>query len=155
MHQDEREAMTMTANRPDWMLAPEVCPHNELASSAERSLYCETCDSDITEDAALEARFMEADEWQRDAFRAWHASGDYIADGMGLPVLSEFEERYSGEWRDFRDFADEMADECVIGGSEDGLLVRHFDYAAWARDLAFDYWTVPTEHGGVYVFRSL
>lgn len=149
--------MTMTATtRPAWMLDPSECPHNEMAVSTARGWYCETCDSDLSDDdTPLEARFNECDEWQRDAFRAWHASGDYVEDSEGLPSLSDFEDQYAGEWASFRDYADDMADECVIGGAEDGLLVRYFDYEAWARDLAFDYWTVPTEHGGVFVFRNM
>lgn len=104
----------------------------------------------------LAYRIEECDEWQRDAFRAWHASGDSVADCDDLPSLSDFEEQYAGEWASFREYADEMADDVTLGGADpNSLLVRYFDHDAWARDLAHDYWTAPTADGAVYVFRAL
>lgn len=113
-------------------------------------------DEDETPDALTE-RFQECDEWQRQAFRAWYESGDYVSDGDDLPSLSDFEEAYCGEWDGWRQYAEEMADEMIHPtGPADEFLARYFDYDKFARDLAFDYTTVPAPHGlGIFVFRNL
>lgn len=40
----------------------------------------------------------------------------------------------------FDDYADELADEMMAcHGQTDSIIARYFDYAAWRRDLAYDY----------------
>lgn len=48
----------------------------------------------------------EVDEHLRPALIAWIESGDYVTEGTGdLPSLSDFEERYQGNWDSFDDYA--------------------------------------------------
>ena len=108
-------------------------------------------------EAAEWGRLMdEVDEWQRGALVAWVRSGDYIAEGRGdLPSLSDFEERYAGEWGTFREYAESLADDIGLLSDAPETLATYFDWDAWTRDLAYDYTTEPAPNGGVYVFRSL
>jgi antirestriction protein len=68
--------------------------------------------------------------------------------------LDLVEEAYEGEWQTWRDYADNAADDLVLGGRED-TLAQYFDYEAWARDLECDYWTAPASNYHVHVFRNL
>lgn len=94
-----------------------------------------------------------------------------MGDTVPLPVIAAYcdnfhedvltvdidlvEEAYEGEWQTWRAYADDAADEYVLAGREDDTLARYFDYEAWARDLAHDYWTAPASNHYVHVFRSL
>lgn len=97
----------------------------------------------------------EVDEWQRDAFRAWWASGDYTADSDDLPDLSDFEERYAGEWHTFRHYAESLADDIGLLAEVPDEIAAYFDWDAWTRDLAYDYTTEAAPGGGVFLFRSI
>ncbi|MFT4189134.1 MAG: antirestriction protein ArdA [Aeromicrobium sp.] len=90
----------------------------------------------------------------RQAFRAFVALGDYAADGDGLPDVSEFEDRYCGEWPSFRDYSDELVDDTGMLREIPESVVRYFDYAGFARDLEMEHSTAPTSDFGVYVFRD-
>lgn len=109
----------------------------------------------LSEAAEWGAVLAEVGEWQRDALVAWVASGDYVAEGGDLPSLSDFEERYAGEWDSFREFAENLVDETGLLDSLPDELSAYFDWEAWTRDLSYDYTTYPATGGGVYVFRSL
>lgn len=100
----------------------------------------------------------EVGETQWPAICAWVRGGSYIAQGdSDLPVVSDFEEAFAGEWDSFRDYAFELAEDLAMfdGLDEDHVAVRYFGWDSWIRDLAMDYTVAPTGHGGVYVFRSL
>lgn len=100
--------------------------------------------------------FDEVDSQQREALYAWVASGDYVSEGTGeLPVVSDFGERYSGQWGSFDDYARQLADEIGLLNNVPEEIARYFDWQAWTRDLAFDYTTSDAPGGGVYVFHSL
>lgn len=99
---------------------------------------------------------VEVDEWQRDALIAWVRSGDYVAEGQtDLPSLSDFEERYAGEWNSFREYAENLADEIGLMAGVPDEIAGYFNWDAWTRDVAFDYTTCSASGGGVHVFRSL
>lgn len=105
--------------------------------------------------AAWGARIAEVPAWQRPAFLAWIATGAHVVDGDDLPVISDFEERYAGEWNTFREFADHSVDETgILDGASDEAQ-RYFDYAAFADDLVHDYTTATCDDGGIFVFRNL
>lgn len=95
-------------------------------------------------------------EHQRAALCAWVRSGDYVAEGTGeLPSIPDFEERYCGQWDSFRDYAEQLADDTgLLQGVPEGVA-RYFEWAAWTRDLAFDFTVADARGGGVHVFRSL
>lgn len=106
--------------------------------------------------AAWGERIGEVPNWQRPAFLAWVATGAHVVDADDLPVISDFEERYAGEWTHFQEYADHLVDELGVldGASEEAQ--RYFDYRAYADDLAHDYVTTTCEDGGgVYIFRIL
>lgn len=69
--------------------------------------------------------------------------------------LDRFQDSYQGEWDTERDFAENYA-------AGEGLISRnaHWPYTCvdweWAtRELMFDYWSVPTGGGALYVFYAL
>lgn len=98
----------------------------------------------------------EVDEHQRPALIAWVESGDYVAEGnTDLPSISDFEERYQGEWESFDDYAQQFADDIGLLADVPEEIARYFDWQAWTRDLAMDYSTYDNPEGGVFVFRSL
>ena len=98
----------------------------------------------------------EVDEHLRPALYAWVESGDYIAEGnTDLPSISDFEERYQGAWENFREYAEQLADDIGLLADVPEEIVRYFDWYAWTRDLAFDYSTYDDSEGGVFVFRNL
>jgi antirestriction protein len=101
-------------------------------------------------------RIAECDEHLRPALLAWVESGSYVAEGTGdLPVLADFYERYCGEFDDFEDYARQFADDACLLLDAPATLVQYFDWAAWSRDLMFDYAVEDAPCGGVYVFSVL
>lgn len=93
-------------------------------------------------------------EHERAALHAWVTSGDYVAEGTGdLPSLSDFEERYAGQWDSFEDYARGLADEIGLLTDVPEEIARYFDWRSWTRDLALDYTAEPAREGGVFVFR--
>lgn len=68
---------------------------------------------------------------------------------------SELDDNFCGIYDSFSDYSDEYADEMLACRAPDtnDILVRYFDYDAFARDLAFDMTTfaVPS---GVAVFHA-
>ena len=106
--------------------------------------------------AAWGEAFDEVGEHLRPALIAWVESGDYVAEGTGdLPSISDFEERYCGEWESFDDYASELADDIGLLTDVPEEIARYFDWRAWTRDLAFDYVVHDNPEGGVFVFRNL
>lgn len=108
-------------------------------------------------EAAQWGQFIaDVDDWERDAVLAWVRSGDYVAEGTGnLPSLSDFEERYAGEFGSFQDYAENMADDIgLLDGMPDDLR-GYFNWSPWGRDLAYDFTTTDAPNGGVFVFRNL
>ena len=98
----------------------------------------------------------EVDEYFRPALCAWVESGDYVAEGdTDLPSISDFEERYCGEWDSFEDYAEQLADDIGLLDGVPEEIARYFDWDSWTRDLAFDYTTHDNPEGGVFVFRVL
>lgn len=98
----------------------------------------------------------EVDEHLCQALFAWVRSGDYVAEGTGdLPSISDFEERYAGHWDDFDEYAHQLADDIGLLADVPEEVARYFDWAAWTRDLAFDFTVEDAPGSGVFVFRSL
>jgi antirestriction protein len=48
----------------------------------------------------------------------------------------QFEEAFQGRWESFKEYAEQLADECM-----DAQNTRYFDYDGFTRDLEYDYWT--------------
>ena len=106
--------------------------------------------------AELANAIDEVSECERPALIAWVESGDYIAEGnTDLPSISDFKERYCGEWDTFREYAEQLADDIGLLADVPEEIARYFDWSAWTRDLAFDYETYDDPEGGVFVFRVL
>nr|WP_274617613.1 antirestriction protein ArdA [Nesterenkonia sp. AY15] len=114
-----------------------------------------TGELDPTEASAWAHRLLEAPKHERDALGAWVRSGDCITEGDSkLPVISEFAERYCGEWPSFFDFAQNLAEEIGLLSEVPENVTCYFDWNAWTRDLGLDYTTEAGPEGGVFVFRS-
>lgn len=130
-------------------------PHEELWCFDHEHLPI-TGECSPTEAAEWGNLLADVHDWQRDALLAWVRSGDYTAIGRGdLPSLPDFDDRYAGHWDSFRDYAESLADDIGLLTEVPETLAAYFDWAAWTRDLAYDYTTTPAADGGVYVFRSL
>ena len=83
------------------------------------------------------------------AHYALHVGEDYAND-------NRFEEAYCGAYDSFRDYSDELFDECYLPDIPNN--VRYYmDYEKFANDLIYsgDYFTEKGENGDVHVFRSL
>lgn len=98
----------------------------------------------------------EVNEHLRPALCAWVESGDYVTEGdTDLPSISDFEERYQGEWESFREYAEQLADDIGLLADVPEEIARYFDWSAWTRDLAMDYSVHDNPEGGVFVFSVL
>lgn len=108
-------------------------------------------------DAAAWARVLNGvPDHQRRALCAWVESGDYVAQGDGtLPSISDFEERFVGEWESFDDYAHDYADSTGLLADAPEEIARYFNWKSWISDVAMEFTTVDAPNGGVYVFRSL
>lgn len=105
--------------------------------------------------AAWAERLNEVPDHESEAFYAWCLDGDFVEDADSLPIYSEFEDRYCGEWESFRDYSEHLADEIDLFANVSEEISRYFDWTSWSRDLAFDYTTAHAENGNVYVFRVM
>jgi antirestriction protein len=92
--------------------------------------------------------------------------GDHDADTLAAIIADAYdmdeartrlEDHYCGTYSNFRDYADEAAEEMIACHTADGkapqALVNYFDYEAFARDLAMDMHTVDVP-AGVAVFHA-
>ncbi|GAA4746294.1 antirestriction protein ArdA [Gordonia alkaliphila] len=94
-----------------------------------------------------------AEQWL--ALCAWVRSGAYAAEGdSDFPVLSDFEERYAGEWESFRDFAFQFAEDTGLLQGVPEEVERYFHWDSWIRDLEVDYSVERAPGNGVYIFRN-
>lgn len=130
--------------------------------------FCEELWCLDTEDIPVSGEMspMTAAEWGRcldevedhmlPALLAWVSSGDYVAEGTGdLPSLSDFDERYAGEWDSFAEYAHQLADDiCLLDGVPEEVA-RYFHWDSWTNDLRHDYTVEDAPGGGVYIFRCL
>ena len=69
-------------------------------------------------------------------FAAWFNAGGHITDLAEL--VSEHEDRYHGEWRSMRDYAEEYAEGSGMLQGLPDHLARYFDFDAFASDLEHD-----------------
>lgn len=53
--------------------------------------------------------------------------------------LEHIEDAYYGEYSDFSEFAQDLAESCIEGLNDDSTLARYFNWEAWERDLSYDY----------------
>jgi antirestriction protein len=105
--------------------------------------------------AALARLLSEVVEWQRGAVIAWIKEGNYSTDVEGLPVLSDFDEAYCGEYDSPRDYAQTYAEECGLVPEEYVWPASCIDWEQATRELMMDHYTAPAPGGGVYVFRTI
>lgn len=125
----------------------------------DEELHCFDVENMLTDremspaEATAQAELLESvAEHQRPAFRAWVASGCHVEGGDGLPSVSDFDERYCGEWDSFDDYASNYADDTgLLAGTPDEIR-RHFDWKSWTSELADGYTTCDAD-AGIYVFR--
>lgn len=131
-------------------------------TSHEEAVCMDTSDLPISgepsqqEAAAWGEVYDQAGETQWPALCTWVRTGSYTTQGdSDLPVVSDFEEAYAGNWDSFREYADDYVDSTGMLDGVDETVARYFDYHAFARDLEMDHSVEPDGHGGVFVFRSL
>ena len=93
------------------------------------------------------------DDDERDAYRAYvETVGEEYATAEG------FRDAYRGSWDSVEDYAAELIEDCGVLDGADEVIVRYFDYEAFARDLVLggDVSVVEIEgtFQGVYVFDA-
>lgn len=99
--------------------------------------------------------FAEVREYQWEALCAWVESGYYVAEHDGaIPSISDFGDRYCGEWMSFQEYAENRVEEYGLLNDVPDEVARYFDYEGWARDLKFDYFTHEKDNGNVFIFRA-
>jgi antirestriction protein len=69
-------------------------------------------------------------------FAAWYNAGGHITDLEEL--IAEHQDRYHGEWRSMRDYAEEYAEGSGMLQGLPDHLARYFDFDAFASDLEHD-----------------
>lgn len=98
--------------------------------------------------------YAQVGEAQWSALLAWVNSGCYVADSDGLPVTSEFEDRFCGSWESERVYVDHAAEEVNVWDEIPEHLHSYFDLDKWWRDKRHGYVIEDDGEGGVFVFRS-
>ena len=98
--------------------------------------------------------YAQVGEAQWSALLAWVNSGCYVADSDGLPVTSEFEDRFCGSWESERVYVDHAAEEVNVWDEIPEHLHSYFDLDKWWRDERHGYVIEDDGEGGVFVFRS-
>lgn len=73
------------------------------------------------------------------ALLAWVGSRCNVVDEHGVPAISDFCERYYGQWKSWRDFAAEERVQIVDMSGWDELAQCYFNYDSFFNDLWFDY----------------
>jgi antirestriction protein len=105
--------------------------------------------------AALADLLSATGEPTRSALMAWIREGNYSTDVEGLPVLSDFDDAYCGEYDSPRDYAQTYAEECGLVPEEYVWPTSCIDWEQATRELMMDHYTAPAPGSGVYVFRTL
>jgi hypothetical protein len=100
--------------------------------------------SDVIETAQRLERYGEAY-----AYYALHVGEDYADE-------ENFEQAYCGAYESFREYADQLFDECYLYDVPERIRY-YIDYQKFADDLIYsgDYFTEKGEKGEIHVFRSL
>lgn len=111
---------------------------------------------DTTTAAAWGEAYQQAPDGLWEAVCAWVDSGAYVAAAdASTPSLGDFEERYTGQWDSFEDYAEHLAGELDLFDGWPETARRYFDWTKWVNDLRYDYTVCDAPGGGVYVFRDL
>jgi hypothetical protein len=93
-------------------------------------------------------RFGEGDE---DVIRIYCNNFHITYKDITTDTLSDVEEAYQGEYRNGKEFAEQLVDDCGMLSNVPDNIRFYFDYEAFGRDLFMgDYWI---EDG--HVFQSL
>lgn len=68
--------------------------------------------------------------------------------------LEHLEDAFYGEYSDFSEFAQELAETCIEGLNGNSTLARYFDYEAWERDLSYDYHESAGNGSNIFVWNG-
>ena len=89
----------------------------------------------------------------RGAYLAW-LDDQGITDPTDAPTADAFSEILVGEWSDFTDFAEMIVQDTGLLDGVPTEVSNYFDIDSFARDLAFDYTTIDSPHGTVWVYQN-
>ena len=68
--------------------------------------------------------------------------------------LEHLEDAFYGEYSDFSEFAQDLAENCIEGLNDNSTLARYFDYEAWERDLSYDYHESAGTGSNIFVWNA-
>ena len=84
----------------------------------------------------------------------WEAVRLYCEDKGELRDISEIAEQYRGQYESFKDYAEELFDECYLADVPE--FVQDFiDYEAYARSIQFDYTVFRIDCFKTYIFLTV
>lgn len=66
----------------------------------------------------------------------------------------KFQDTFRGAYSSFLDYIYEWVDEVGLLQDMPENLKSYFDYEAYARDLAYDFWTADDPTGGIFIFLN-
>ena len=82
--------------------------------------------------------------------------GKYVVNAFlehwSIEDLDHIEEAYYGEYKNFSEFADQLADEIILIDCPDNVK-PYFDYEKWERGLSYDYHEGEGEGGSSLIFN--
>ncbi|MFT3715639.1 MAG: antirestriction protein ArdA [Gordonia sp. (in: high G+C Gram-positive bacteria)] len=123
-----------------WVMDTDEMPVSEEMSTVDAGKWGEAIDS-------VPAHL-------RRAYYAWIASGSIVEDGDGMPSVSDFEERYAGEWDSLSEYLQDLAIESGLLNGVDEEIANYIDWRAYARDRDSEYTVVDAPGLKVHVFRD-
>lgn len=99
--------------------------------------------------------YEEVGDYQWPAFMAWIAAGAHTTDADNMPVVSDFEEQYKGEYLSWEEYADQLADDIGLLDEMPEHILGYFDWDAWRDDVKMDYTVVHNDDGNYFIFSDI
>mgnify|MGYP005747815899 CR=1 FL=1 len=81
------------------------------------------------------------------------AFAEHTGEEPDFDLIAKAEDYYIGTFGDFREYADDFADE-MLGQQKDSFLTNYFDYESYARDLEYDYIVCDVSGYNVAIFNN-
>jgi len=81
------------------------------------------------------------------------AYAENTSEDLDTDLIAKAEDYYIGTFADFREYADEFADE-MLSQNKDCILANYFDYESYARDLEYDHIVCTVSGYKVAIFNN-
>tara|TARA_B100001057_G_scaffold233509_1_gene233747 strand:+ start:11293 stop:11817 length:525 start_codon:yes stop_codon:yes gene_type:complete len=81
------------------------------------------------------------------------AFAEHTGEDPEFDLIAKAEDYYVGTFENFREYADDFADE-MLGQQKDSFLTNYFDYESYARDLEYDFIVCHVSGYNVAIFNN-